>query len=512
MKTHSLSFTFIIPFVFIMSGLLGFFGWNTYHETKAQLETQFQTQIDNTLERLSVNLPGPVWNFETKLLQQIVRAELNSEFLSSILVKNERGNLVHELSKNSTDGLVEAPLTEVGNVDHQLKFTHGLTFKDQGDQVEAGSVTIFVNTSPMNEVLQKLQTQLIIEIILLQICLIVTICYLLRKMVVVPLKEVSDAIYDIASGDGDLTQRLSSHRVKEMNHCVDGMNKFIGKLQSLVSEISTLSTDLLTTAEQTYSVCNQTHRDMSHELSAVNQVVDATTNVASSNKLMSENAEFAADAASNAQLLAQEGAVVIHSTVHTINALASQVLDVSKVLQRLAEDGEQIGSVLDVITSIADQTNLLALNAAIESARAGEQGRGFAVVADEVRTLAQKTQKSTEEINNIILRVQRSSKEAYDVMETVCHQADSGVKDVQKAGDTMEHIESSVINIAQKNHDIAAASAEQSQALENVNNASHTIHQLLNKMMTHMSKTEDSSKQASSKAQKLQALMSQFKI
>jgi methyl-accepting chemotaxis protein len=509
MKKYSLSFTFILPFTFIMTCLLGFFGWNTYHETKAQLQEQFQLQIDNTLKRLSVNLPSAVWNFETQLLQQIVSAELDSEFLSGILVKNERGDIVYELTKKIEDEFISESIVEP---EQQLTFSSNLLVADEGVKVDAGKVTIFVNSIPMNLVLHKLQTQLLIEIILLQVCLIITICFLLRKMVVAPLKEVSDAIFGIASGDGDLTQRLSPHRVKEMNHFADGMNQFIAKLQALVGEISTLSSNLLGSAEQTHLVCNQTYQDMSHELSAVNQVVDASTDVASSNQMMSENAEFAAEAASHSQRLAQEGAVVIHSTVHTINALAEQVQEVSKVLQRLAVDGQEIGLVLDVIKSIADQTNLLALNAAIESARAGDQGRGFAVVADEVRTLAQKTQKSTEEINHIILRVQSSSKEAYEVMEKVCLQADSGSKDVQKAGKTMEQIEHAVIDIAKKNRDIAAASTEQSQSLQNVNDASHTIHKLLNKMMSHMSKTEESSKQASTKAQKLRALMTQFKI
>ncbi len=454
-------------------------------------------------------MPTTVWNYETRLLQQVVRTEINSEFMTAIRVKNERGDIVYQLFKKANGELIEGPITKSENI---LEFNSPFFVKDEGENVPAGEVGIYVNAEPMNSVLQILLNQLIIEIILLQICLIATICFLLRKMIISPLKEVSDAIFGIASGDGDLTQRLSQHRVKEVNHFVEGMNLFINKLQKLVQQISGLSEELLNSADQTHKVCNQTHKDMNHELAAINQVVDATTDVASSNQMMSENAEFAAGAAVRSQQLAQDGAKVINSTIYTINALAKQVQDVSKVLQRLAEDGQEIGLVLDVIKSIADQTNLLALNAAIEAARAGDQGRGFAVVADEVRALAQKTQKSTEEINSIILRVQSSSQEAYAVMEKVCKQADSGVHDVQKAGDTIKSIEHAVIDIAMKNQDIAKVSAQQSQSLKNVNEASHTIHKLLNKMMNHMKKTEDSSKQASSKAQNLQALMRQFKI
>lgn len=509
MKKLNLSLTFILPFVLIMSALLGLFGWFNYQETKAQLERQFQLQIDNTLKRFSVNLPSTIWNFENQRLQQIVRTELGSEFLGAVQVFNELGVPIFQLHKLDNGDFVEVEPTEpMAEPLVSKKFT----IVDAGKQHDAGEVRLSLNTQPKQAVLAQLKSKLIIQMILFQICIVAFTCVLLRKMIVKPLKEVSDAIFNIASGEGDLTQRLPEHKVREMNQFVEGMNFFIERLQRLVREISTLSTDLHQRAEQTHIVCNQTRQDMLKELTEINQVVDSSTEVSNSNHRMAESAKSASSSASRSQNLAQEGARAIGSTVQTIDALAQQVQGVAAVIQRLAVDGEEIGVVLDVIKAIADQTNLLALNAAIESARAGEQGRGFAVVADEVRTLAQKTQKSTEQINLIIHRVQDSSKEAYEVMQSVSQRANQGAIDVQAAGKTIKNIEAAVIEIATLNHDIADTSMQQNNALESVNKSAQTIRQLLESMKQHMQRTEDASLQASGKAKILQNLMQQFKI
>lgn len=149
--------------------------------------------------------------------------------------------------------------------------------------------------------------------------------------------------------------------------------------------------------------------------------------------------------------------------------MSSQLSETSAVVTELEEHSKGIGTVLDVIQSIAEQTNLLALNAAIEAARAGEQGRGFAVVADEVRALAQRTHESTTEIQSIINLLQQGTSKAVHSMHQGVDSAGSCVELANQAGDALRNIKDSVAHITDMTHHIASAVEEQSSVSNEVN-------------------------------------------
>ena len=151
--------------------------------------------------------------------------------------------------------------------------------------------------------------------------------------------------------------------------------------------------------------------------------------------------------------------------------LSREVNAAAEVIDTLGKDVASITTVLEVIQGIAEQTNLLALNAAIEAARAGEAGRGFAVVADEVRNLAQRTQSSTEEINNMIERLQKGANDAVDVMKASTAVSSVSMEKAQDAMEALNRIAKAITSISQMTSQIATASEEQTSVTEELNSS-----------------------------------------
>jgi methyl-accepting chemotaxis protein len=181
-------------------------------------------------------------------------------------------------------------------------------------------------------------------------------------------------------------------------------------------------------------------------------------------------------------------------------------------VEGLSRSSQQIGSVLEVIRSIADQTNLLALNAAIEAARAGEAGRGFAVVADEVRSLAKRTQDSVEEIRQVIEGLQSGTREVVGTMATSHEQAQNSVRQVELAVSALRRISAAVGMITDMNLQIASAAEEQSLVAEEINSNVAAIRDVTESISFQAGESAQVSQQLNKLANHQQALMGQFKV
>jgi len=323
---------------------------------------------------------------------------------------------------------------------------------------------------------------------------------------------VVDSLNEMASGDGDLTQRLKSASNDEIGALVGGFNIFIAKLQRVIAEVTGSSGRVAEAANEMKRISEASVADMSSQQKGIQQVVVSMAEMTRSVESVSDSARRAAKMANSARAEASDGKRVVEENMKAIDSLAGEVENAAEVIQELETHSESIGKVLNVIRDIAEQTNLLALNAAIEAARAGEQGRGFAVVADEVRTLATRTHESTREINDMISRLQAGTQNAVQTMKQGCEQAQASVGQAARVRESLERIALGVEEITDMNVQIASSAEEQNAFTQEINNSIVRLSGVVTQVVEDASVADNSSEKLAALAQQLRKQVSQFKV
>ncbi len=324
------------------------------------------------------------------------------------------------------------------------------------------------------------------------------------------LKNLGQVLDKVAAGD--MTVSFQARSRDELGELGQVFNGTVAKIHDLIERVGQTVAEVERQADRVEVVSGESNQAVSGQLGQIEQVATAMNQMSATAQ---EVARSAAAAVGSAQSVNQEtvsGRALVESQVGSIQRLAGEIDQSVLVINQLASDSSAISQVLDVIKGIAEQTNLLALNAAIEAARAGEQGRGFAVVADEVRNLAKRTQQSTEEIEQMISKLQGGVGAAVKTMNTSHQMAEGTVSQSSQVQQALENILGAVGMIVDQNQQIAAAAEQQTAVAHDIDQNIVEISRAGERTAEGASQTEQASRQMSELVAQLKQLIGAFRV
>lgn len=442
------------------------------------------------------------------MLMHPMNAKLEGQNLSGFKDPDGKAlfNEMVAITSSQGAGQVDYRWPKPGATDPVPKISYVELFQPWGWIIGSGVYVDDVQVEFRAQAVKAISIGLLIALLLTGLVVLIT------RSIVQPLQAAVDAMASISSGEGDLTRNLDTHGRDELTALATYFNAFTAKLRHVIRQMLDSAGSLDQAARSLGDIYSEAQRHSQQQAQQMELVATAINEVTYGVQDVAKNAEHASSEMHTAEDQASQGQQNIEASLRQIDQLSGTIDKAVEVIQSLASESTQIGSVLEVIRSIAEQTNLLALNAAIEAARAGEQGRGFAVVADEVRLLAQRTQQSTAEIQGMIERLQGNSEAAVKVINESSRASQLTVEQASQAGESLAQIAQSLRNLTGLNASIASATLQQSHVVEDINQNVTQTAALAHNTAEAAEQSSAASQHLKQLADQLNRLLGQFRV
>lgn len=470
----------------------------TERQNSARL-AELEQKLYPTLELSTVNL-GQLSLIELQINSAVVtgddtQIEATRPYFNTIQDNLEELGRLNPQSSDRTDALASTMKTYYttatriassiisGNADFNRIGAEAATNAKRLEDLRSDMTTMRTETrarftQSISQTVDASQNASTIGIVIL-ICatlLLVVLSLVIGRSISRSLGQIIDSLKAMASGEGDLTSRLTYTGKDELREVVTHFNAFVEKLHASFGTISTDVSGLNTVSLKLAASSSQNLERIQDQSEAISAARHAVEELVKSVEEVAGFASSASDQTQDAANFAQKGYTTVTANIDTIRALAGDVEQTAGLVNQFEEFSAKVGGLLNTIQTVADQTNLLALNAAIEAARAGEHGRGFAVVADEVRGLAVRTRSATEEIHSVISELTNVSGSAVKSMQQSVTKAREGVDATTESGEMLSKILENMQSISSINEQIAAATYEQSATFNSVTQHIADIH------------------------------------
>ncbi len=381
-------------------------------------------------------------------------------------------------------------------------------------------------------------TTFVFIIIIIALILLVVLSTIIARMIVKPIREMKNLLSK--AENGDFTGKGSYQSKDEMGELTSSFNQMSMTLQSIFTTVNDSTQQVASAAEELSASAEQSTKASEHVTITIQELASGSDvqvqNVDKSSVVMNDimehtksifdNTEKITNDVLHASKMSQDGNQAIEQVNKQMDSIYNNVTSLSQAVKSLDERTSEIGQISNVISGISAQTNLLALNAAIEAARAGEHGKGFAVVADEVRKLAEESNKSTEQISNLISLIQKDAENTLNTMNKASEEVNSGIKVVNTAGSSFQKIDIAVNNVVSQIEDISKAVKDLTAGTEHVTSSINEVSEVAKEsasitqnisaateeQLASMEEISASSQSLATLADDLQNLMKKFNI